>query len=266
MEVGLTGTTDDRELLGWGGNEPPGGGGGRSAPKVLVVEDDSTTVQILRYHLAEAGFDCVAGGTVDEGWRILEADHPVLAIVDIRLPGAYGGKLLEMIRNDERFARMPVMVLTGLLDPEALEQAKRFGCEYMGKPFEPDELISKVRRLVSVEPVAPMPMLASEPDRYVKMAPVRVLLLTDSYQITGNIHVSPKQTRFSDAWETLMRDGRSFIPVTDARVSRADGSQVIASPTFMEVSKADVRGICPVDKTVVDRAYREVIGGSHTRS
>jgi DNA-binding response OmpR family regulator len=266
VEVGLTGTTDDRELLGWGGNEPPGGGGGRNAPKVLVVEDDPTTVEILRYHLAEAGFDCVSGGTVDEGWRVLEADHPVLAIVDIRLPGAYGGKLLEMIRNDERFARMPVMVLTGLLDPEALEQAKRFGCEYMGKPFEPDELVSRVRRLVSVEPVAPMPMLASEPDRYVKMAPVRVLLLTDSYQITGNIHVSPKQTRFSDAWETLMRDGRSFIPVTDARVSRADGSQVIASPTFMEVSKADVRGICPVDKTVVDRAYREVIGGSHTRS
>jgi DNA-binding response OmpR family regulator len=265
VEVGITGTTDDKQLLGWGPDEPRGGDGS-NARKILVVEDDPTTVEILRYHLAEAGFECVSGGTVDEGWRVLESDHPLLAIVDIRLPGAYGGKLLEMIRNDERFARMPVMVLTGLLDPEAIEQAKRFGCEYMGKPFEPDELIAKIRRLVSFEPIAPMPMLASEPDRYVKMAPVRVLLLTDSYQITGNIHVSPKQIRFSDAWETLMRDGRSFIPVTDARVSRADGSQVIASPTFMEVSKADVRGICPVDKTVVDRAYREVIGGTHSRS
>lgn len=266
MEVGLTGTSDDRELLGWDGVEPAEGARGPVARKVLVVEDDPTTVEILRYHLAEAGFECVSGGTVDEGWRVLESDHPMLAIVDIRLPGAYGGKLLEMIRNDERFARMPVMVLTGLLDPEAIEQAKRFGCDYMGKPFEPDELIAKIRRLVSFEPAAPLPMLSSEPDRYVKMAPVRVLLLTDSYQITGNIHVSPKQARFSDAWETLMRDGRSFIPVTDARVSRADGSQVIASPTFMEVSKADVRGICPVDKTVVDRAYREVIGGAHSRS
>lgn len=264
MDVGLTGSAPESELLGWSDYDALGRGPG--ARKVLVVEDDPTTVEVLRYHLAEAGFDCVAGGTVDEGWRLLEAEHPMMAIVDIRLPGAYGGKLLEKIRNDERFARMPVMVLTGLLDPEAIEQAKRFGCEYMGKPFEPDDLIAKIRRLVSVEPVAPMPLLTGEPDRYVKLAPVRVLLLTDSYQITGNIHVSPKQNRFSDAWESLMRDGRAFIPVTDARVSRADGSQVIASPTFMEISKADVRGICPVDKTVVDRAYREVAGGSHSRS
>jgi len=256
----------DGETLDWADYAPPDGA---SAPshRVLVVEDDPTTVEILRFHLAEAGFETVTAGTVEEGWKVLETGiHPVLAIVDIRLPGAYGGKLLEMIRNDDRFARMPVMVLTGLLDPEAIEQAKRFGCEYMGKPFEPDDLISKIRKLVTVQPAPPIPMLMGEPDRYVKMAPVRVLLLTDSYQITGNIHVSPKQSRFSDAWEALMRDGRAFIPVTDARVSRADGSQVIASPTFMEISKTDVRGICPVDKTVVDRAYREAASGSHTRS
>jgi DNA-binding response OmpR family regulator len=248
-------------------NQAPREGEPGSSHRVLVVEDDPTTVEILRFHLTASGFECVTAGTVEEAWKVLESGiHPILAIVDIRLPGAYGGKLLEMIRNDDRFARMPVMVLTGLLDPEAIEQAKRFGCEYMGKPFEPDDLIAKIRRLVTVEPTPSIPMLMGEPDRYVKMTPVRVLLLTDSYQITGNIHVSPKQSRFSDAWESLMRDGRAFIPVTDARVSRADGSQVIASPTFMEISKSDVRGICPVDKTVVDRAYREAASGSHTRS
>jgi DNA-binding response OmpR family regulator len=266
VEVGLAAGQHEGASYEWS-EYGPGEEGAAASRRVLIVEDDPTTVEILRFHLAEAGFDAVTAGTVEEGWKILESEHIILAIVDIRLPGAYGGKLLEMIRNDERFARMPAMVLTGLLDPEAIEQAKRFGCEYMGKPFEPDDLIAKIRRLVHVEPMPPIPTsLMGEPDRYVKMMPVRVLLLTDSYQITGNIHVSPKQSRFSDAWETLMRDGRAFIPVTDARVSRADGSQVIASPTFMEISKTDVRGICPVDKTVVDRAYREAASGSHTRS
>lgn len=219
-------------------------------PKVLVVEDQPSTVAILRYHLESAGFDEVVAGDVQEGWRLLTSEFPDAAVVDIRLPGEDGWTLIRRIRSDGRFQDLPVVVLTGAVEPEVMDLAKTLRCDYLAKPFAASALVAKVRthiedrqKRVAVPPPPPGPA------RMVQMVPVRVVLLLDAYRIEGICYLPPELGRFSDAWESVMRDDRSYIPLTDARITSSE-AEGIAAPAFVEVRKADVRAVFPSDQPV----------------
>jgi hypothetical protein len=83
-------------------------------------------------------------------------------------------------------------------------------------------------------------------DRRVQMVVVPVVILLDAYRVEANLHLPPEAGRFSDAWETVMRDSRNYIPVTDAQIATIDGSEVVKSP-FIEIRKADIRAVFPIN-------------------
>ena len=83
-------------------------------------------------------------------------------------------------------------------------------------------------------------------DRRVQMVVVPVVILLDAYRVEANLHLPPDARRFSDAWETVMRDSRDYIPVTDAQIRTLQGTDVVDSP-FIEVRKADIRAVFPLD-------------------
>ena len=215
-------------------------------PKVLVVEDEPSIVTIVRYHLESAGFDSYFAGEVEEGWRLLVAESPDAAVVDIRLPGADGWSLIERLRGDGRFQDLPVVVLTGLLEPEVVEKASSLGCEYLSKPFAATALLSKIRILLSA---AGRENGAGRGgvDPKTNLVAVAVILLIEDYQIDGIVYLPPELARFSDAWESLMRDQRAFFPVTNATIYPAVGGNAVADPAFMEIRKDDVRAVFPKD-------------------
>lgn len=229
--------------------------------KVLVVEDDPSASMVLRYQLEDAGYSCVQSVTVEEGWEAMIAEAPDAAVVDIRLPGVEGWVLLERMRDDGRFHDMPALVLTGLLEARDMEHARSLGCEYLGKPYAAQTLLRKMEELIKRrsqgDPIVPEPLA---PKKKIKLQVVRVVLLLDNYQIEGNVFVPPEMGRFSDAWEAVIRDNRSFIPVTDARVLRGDSSTEIANPDFIEVRKSELRGVFPVEHR---HPGMEVIDGTH---
>lgn len=224
--------------------------------KVLVVEDQPSVVAIVRYHLESAGFEGVFAGDVDEAWRHIVRESPDAAVLDIKLPGSDGWSLLEKIRSDGRYHRMPVVVLTGLLEPEIAERAQSLGAEYLSKPFAASALLSKIKGLVgsngssSAQPQSPKPPPA--PTGFtpkIEMVSVGVVILVDGYRIEGQIYLPPELGRFSDAWESVIRDNREFVPVTDCRVVSADGSTTISTPSFVEVRKTHITAVFPMDIT-----------------
>lgn len=217
-------------------------------PKILVVEDQQSVVAIVRYHLESAGMDGLFASDVQDGWRLLTAETPDAAVVDIGLPGADGWTLIEKLRGDERFAALPVVVLTGLIEPDVVRRAASLGCEYLSKPFAASALLTKIRE--GIEPAAPRePAAPSDPNR-VSLVRVGVVMLLDHFKVEGKVHLPPELARFSDAWESVIRDNREFLPLTDVHVSSRDGEAVVASPPFMEVRKADVRAVFPQDSPV----------------
>lgn len=215
-------------------------------PRILVVEDEPSIVTIVRYHLDSAGFEGFFAGDVDEAWRLMVAETPDAAVVDIRLPGADGWSLIERLRRDARWHDLPVIVLTGLLEPEVVERAGSLGCEYLSKPFAATALLGKLRvvlALGSPEAASRRPGAGTKTD----LVAVGVILLLDEYQIDGIVYLPPELARFSDAWESLVRDQRSFFPVTSATIYPSTGGNAIASPAFLEISKGDVRAVFPKD-------------------
>ena len=216
-------------------------------PKVLVVEDQQSVVAIVRYHLESAGFEGFFATDVQEGWRLLVAEEPDAAVVDIGLPGPDGWTLVERLRADPRFESMPVVILTGLLEPETVRRASSFGCEYLSKPFAASALLGKIKEGME-HPSKPVARAKSPADpNKVDRVEVGVVMLLDTFRVEGKVHLPPELARFSDAWESVMRDNRDYLPLTDVRVLGLETDAVLASPSFIVVRKADVRAVFPQD-------------------
>lgn len=90
------------------------------------------------------------------------------------------------------------------------------------------------------------PTLLGDVPTPAQLVRVGVVLLMDPYVVNGTIHLPPEVARFSDAWETVLADRRTFIPVTDAEIKRGD--EVVLRTPFIHVRKADVRAASPLER------------------
>jgi CheY-like chemotaxis protein len=116
---------------------------------VLIVEDDKPTSDMLTTAINdEQGYRAVAVETADEALTALATIAPDLLMVDIRLPGMSGIELYDRVRADPRFGSLPVVFETGSGREHAQELRDRGVATYIKKPFDIDELVRFMRRLV----------------------------------------------------------------------------------------------------------------------
>ena len=113
--------------------------------RVLIVEDDGPLRELLALLLTEAGYQVRAVG--DGGGALLAAADwpPELILLDLTL-GATDGGAFRAHQQAGELADVPVLVLSGDADLEA--RAALMGAEALGKPFDLDELLERVGRLV----------------------------------------------------------------------------------------------------------------------
>jgi DNA-binding response OmpR family regulator len=118
-----------------------------NAPRILVVEDEAHIAEGLRLNLTLQGYvvEVAANGT--EALAAWKAHRPDLVVLDIMLPGIDGLSVLEHIRLEDR--RMPILILSarGAVD----DRVKGLVCgadDYLAKPFNLDELLLRVQRLL----------------------------------------------------------------------------------------------------------------------
>ena len=85
-------------------------------------------------------------GDVETALTSLDSNAPDLVITDVMLPGQSGFDLLATLRQDERMARLPVVVLTARADAESAVEAFAAGADdFVVKPFNSAELLARVR-------------------------------------------------------------------------------------------------------------------------
>lgn len=211
-------------------------------PKVLVVEDDQRIAALVRHILEADGYQPNSVAGAEDAWKELIRETPDAAVIDLRLPGLDGFSLLERIRGDGRFHRLPVVILTGKHDPEVVQRAATLGAEYIGKPFSAQALMDKVRH--SMERIGEFPLPSAK--QRVEIRPQTVVMLLGEYRVEGKVHLPSELDRFSDAWEALIQDGRTYLAITEAKVERHDGRK-IAESSFLQVRKADIRSVYPLE-------------------
>ena len=118
---------------------------------ILVVEDNADDSFLLTRQLARAHFeDCVTviGNGQDAFDYLQHSTMPLAVFLDLRLPGMSGIQLLEKIRADARLHDIPVIVMTGSVDPRDLEECGRLGVTaYLPKPVGLSTFIKTVAHL-----------------------------------------------------------------------------------------------------------------------
>ncbi|HMS55457.1 MAG TPA: response regulator transcription factor [Fimbriimonadaceae bacterium] len=112
-------------------------------PDLLVVDDDRFLQQSLERLLTEAGYRVPTEGSTEEGLRAIVESEPDLMILDLSLPGVDGISFCRQIRAKWRF---PVLMLTARTDAMDKVIGLEVGADdYLTKPFEPAELLARVR-------------------------------------------------------------------------------------------------------------------------
>jgi CheY-like chemotaxis protein len=123
-----------------------GSRGEDAAPRVLVVEDDAGTRELVRQALEANGYNVEVAPDGKKALDIVTADPPALVILDVMLPVLDGFSVVERMKAELPNGGPPVVMLTILDEPE---RAARLGVEaYLHKPFDTDDLLRRVRRLV----------------------------------------------------------------------------------------------------------------------
>jgi len=117
--------------------------------KVLIIEDDRDIVEMLEYHLQEAGYETFSALNGQDGIALATKQRPDLIILDIMLPVIDGFEVCKILKQDDAVAHIPIIILSA----KSQETDKIIGLElgaddYVTKPFSPRELIARTRAVL----------------------------------------------------------------------------------------------------------------------
>jgi two-component system phosphate regulon response regulator OmpR len=119
---------------------------------ILVVEDDPRLRERLARYLTGEGFRVTAAGDSTEARTQLRVINPDLMVLDVMMPGESGLDLTQSLRS-EGGDTLPILLLTARGAPEDRIAGFEAGADdYLGKPFEPRELVLRIRALLRRAP------------------------------------------------------------------------------------------------------------------
>jgi DNA-binding response OmpR family regulator len=114
---------------------------------VIVVEDDNNIADLINLYLRNAGFRVLLARDAVRGLELVDAESPVLVILDIGLPGPMDG--LEACREIRKQSMVPIVVVTARGDEIDRIIGLELGADdYISKPFSPRELVARVRAIL----------------------------------------------------------------------------------------------------------------------
>lgn len=119
-------------------------------PAVLVAEDDEQIAYLLQFLLEREGYRVLLARDGHEAQRLIDdIPPPQLTILDIMMPYADGFELLARLRAKPDWHNIPVIMLTARSQEKDIVRALDMGAsDYVVKPFLPEELKARIRRLV----------------------------------------------------------------------------------------------------------------------
>src|ERR1700756_3391899 len=121
-------------------------------PHLLVVDDDMRLGELLRRYLSDEGFRVTIAGDASEARGHLASFAFDLVVLDVMMPGESGLELTRALRREDR---VPILLLTAMAEPEDRVNGLEQGADdYLSKPFEPRELVLRVRNLLQRRPNA----------------------------------------------------------------------------------------------------------------
>ena len=120
----------------------------RPGPVVLIVDDDERLREYVRVNLEMEGYRVQEAGSAEEGMEVLDDLRPDLVLLDVMMPKVDGWEMLQRMHERHGVGSIPVVMFSGKVDEGAGEAAERGAQGFIGKPFDPQELIAQTKQLL----------------------------------------------------------------------------------------------------------------------
>jgi DNA-binding response OmpR family regulator len=117
---------------------------------VLVVDDDPVIVRLLEVNFEMEGFTVLTATDGMEGLERARAELPDIIVSDVMMPRMDGLQMVGELKADETTASIPVVLLSAKAQADDVQSGLGAGADdYVTKPFEPEDLLERIVKLLS---------------------------------------------------------------------------------------------------------------------
>ena len=118
-----------------------------SKKKVLIVDDEPDIVESIKFNLELENIECIDAYDGEEAFSKAKKENPDLILLDIMLPKMNGYKVARLLKFDESYKHIPIIMLTAKTQEKDIKTGEETGAdEYVTKPFDMDMLVALVKR------------------------------------------------------------------------------------------------------------------------
>jgi len=115
--------------------------------RVLIVDDEPDIVESIKFNLELEKIECIVAFDGEEALSKARKENPDVIILDVMLPKINGYKIARMLKFDESYKHIPIIMLTARTQQPDIKMGEETGADqYVTKPFDMDELVNMIRK------------------------------------------------------------------------------------------------------------------------
>ena len=118
-------------------------------PKIVLADDEEHLGHLVKFKLERSGYQVTWKMDGTQALAAIREEKPDLAVLDVMMPGLTGFEVLQQVKADPELQHIPVILLTARSQESDIVRGLELGAaDYMTKPFRPNELVVRVKRLL----------------------------------------------------------------------------------------------------------------------
>lgn len=123
----------------------------RAPSRILIADDNPQILELLEAYLEPLGVRVTLAADGEATLSAVERTSPDLILLDIMMPRRSGFEVCRLLKEDPRYADIPIIMVTALNEGGDLERARECGADdYISKPVNKIELLNRVRNLLQI--------------------------------------------------------------------------------------------------------------------
>lgn len=121
-----------------------------SKEKILVIDDDESVLEVAELILKNDGYEVSAANSVQAGLKLVQSDHFILILCDIRLPDESGMDFLMQVKDIQE--DLPVIMITNFGSLQGVEEALKLGAKgFISKPLRAERILEIIKKVLAGE-------------------------------------------------------------------------------------------------------------------
>ena len=123
----------------------------QAQPAIILVADDEQDIrELVAYRLSRAGYTIIEARDGQEAFELAVDQSPDMAVLDVMMPRLNGFDLTDRLRHNPATQRLPILLMSASVQEADISRGFAAGADgYLTKPFTPDQLLTRVRDVLS---------------------------------------------------------------------------------------------------------------------